>query len=297
MTRAEIRLGALLGIALFAGCDGRATGLEALLRIEGALYIDGAPPAAGDGPEVLSLETTRNGIERGERGHLLRGTLPGAARGVALSRAGDPGHWVLPSGPPDFSSPELLTFDVRAELDAAAPLGELIVEARATDVDGRTGAVRTLALEVTAEPSDDAAQAVVLTWEGAADLDLRVVDAAGVEIGGRNPNAWAPPPPEQEPDPDGWRSGATLDVDAQAGCTAVGRRRERVRWPVAPAPGSYLVRVDTFDLCGAAVARWRVQALRAGVVIAEAQGVSTQADTRFSHDAGAGVRALGFEVP
>ncbi len=282
---------------LASACGARDLGLDALLRIEGGYYVEGPLPAESGGPAVLSLETTRNALSPGDRGHILRGTLPGQANGLALMRAGDPGHWIVTAGPPDIASPELLSFDLRAELDHGAPTGELRIETRATDRDGRTGATRALALMVEAEPVDDAELSVTLAWEGAADLDLRVVDPAGTEIGVRNPNAWEMPPPEAEPDPTGWREGATLDVDAQAGCTAVGRRRERVRWPIAPAAGTYLVRVDTYSLCGDASARWRVIAARQGVVLGEAQGVSTPVDTRFSHDRGAGVLALRFEVP
>lgn len=280
------------------GCGGQALGLEALLRIEGAQYVDGAPPAPSGGPDVASLETTRNEVVVGSRGHVVRGTLPASARGVALSRPGDPGYWVLPAGPPDIATPDLLTFDARAELDLQVPLGALRVEVRATDARGLPGAARALELTaLAADPDEVAGELVVLlSWDGSADLDLRVVDPSGVEIGVRNPNAWAAPPPDREPDPSGWRAGATLDVDAQAGCTPTGRQRERVRWPVAPPAGQYVVRVDTYSLCGDAVARWRVSAWRRGALLAEAQGVSTPTDTRFGHDAGAGVRALAFEL-
>lgn len=280
-----------------SACDDRDLGLDALLRIEGGYYVEGPLPAVSGGPSVLSLETTRNTLAPGARGHVLRGTLPGEANGVAIMRSGDPGHWIVTAGPPDPASPDLLSFDLRAELAHHTPEGELAIEARATARAGRTGQTRALALTVAAVPEDAAALAVTLEWEGAADLDLRVVDPAEVEIGGRNPNAWMMPPPEQEPDPTGWREGATLDVDAQAGCAPAGTRRERVRWPVAPAPGNYLVRVDTYSLCGDAGARWRVRATREGVVLGTAEGVSTPFDTRFSHDRGAGVLALRFSVP
>jgi len=289
-------LGRAVLILSLSGCNA-ADPLAAALRFEGADYVFGALPPPGGGPSLVSLETSRALIRPGERDHPVRGAMAKTAEAALIGRAGDPGYWIVVAGPPDAFSPDLRVLDARAELAHDASAGPLVIEASATDATGAVGERRTLELRVEAEAPDDAPLRVTLTWDGAADLDLRVVDPAGVEIGGRNPNSWSPPLPSEPLDPGGFMRGAVLEVDTQAGCTTSVPRRERVRWPVAPAAGEYVVRVDTFSLCGDAVARWSVVMTRMGVVIGEAEGVSTSLDTRFSHDRGAGVVTLAVTVP
>jgi len=106
------------------------------------------------------------------------------------------------------------------------------------------------------------------------------------------------PPLGQEPPPDAVALGyGLLDFDSNANCVIDGRRQENVIWRDPPAAGRYLVRVDTFSMCGQPAARWTVEATRDGAVVSRATGVGTDADTRFSHQAGAGVLALEIDVP
>jgi hypothetical protein len=47
-----------------------------------------------------------------------------------------------------------------------------------------------------------------------------------------------------------------LDVDAQAGCRAVGPRRESLVWQKPPIPGTYLLYANLSDACGAGAAHF-----------------------------------------
>jgi hypothetical protein len=65
---------------------------------------------------------------------------------------------------------------------------------------------------------------------------------------------------------------------------------------VAPA-GDYVVRVDTFSLCGNSAARWTVEALLNGVSLGRAEGEALPSSQRFSKGKGGGLEALSFTVP
>jgi uncharacterized protein YfaP (DUF2135 family) len=139
---------------------------------------------------------------------------------------------------------------------------------------------------------------VSLSWDADADLDLRVVEPDGIEIWAKNINAHVPPSLGQDQPPDSIVLGyGILDLDSNSSCIIDGRRQENVIWRDPPASGRYLVRVDTFSLCGQPMARWTVEASRDGVVVGRATGVGTDVDTRFSHQAGAGQLALEIDVP
>ena len=139
---------------------------------------------------------------------------------------------------------------------------------------------------------------VSLSWNGAADLDLHVVDPDGVEIFARHPSGYRPPPPPALPDPTAAMNAPLLDGDSNAGCVIDGRDQENVVWTMAPASGHYVVRVDATSLCGLPYADWRVErARRRRARRAARSGEAIDADTRGTHDAGAGRTALEFDVP
>lgn len=285
------------GAALLAlaGCDARGLGLDARLRVPDATYVPGPPPASTStaSPRVSSLDTPRSAVEPGEPTLILAATFPTDANGVSVFHPSDPGHWRLPVGPRDAFSLELLTLEVRAELSGDTPLGPFDVELRATDRAGVTGPARSLTLDVVEAPVEVDPLVITLRWEGSADLDLRVVLPDGTELGPRNPSAFVR---GAMGDAGTFRDAARLEVDAQAGCARASRPRERARWPTAPPLGRYVVRVDTFSLCGDAAAPWRVTIDRAGTRLAEAEGLSTPYDVRFDHDLGAGRTVLDVEL-
>jgi len=166
---------------------------------------------------------------------------------------------------------------------------------RATDAAGRFGPPRRQTLTaLPIAPSRAAAGELVvtLTWDSSADVDLHVLDPANEEIFRGAPSSR---------DPFG-ESGTgvsygTLDVDSNADCAGDELRQEDVTWAQPPPRGHYSVRVDTKSLCGSAAARWNVRVTLQGSPLSAASGIALDSDTWGAHDRGAGVLALGFDVP
>jgi hypothetical protein len=127
---------------------------------------------------------------------------------------------------------------------------------------------------------------------------LHVVLPSGIEIFKRNRTEDERPPPSAGPaPPNAPTDGGVLDRDSNEMCVSDGQRAENVYWTEPPPKGHYVVRVDTFSLCGAPSSPWRVEALLDGQRIGAAQGTSTEMDARFEHNRGAGVLALELDVP
>lgn len=68
-------------------------------------------------------------------------------------------------------------------------------------------------------------------------------------------------------------------------------------WTVPPPSGHYVVRVDTWSLCGQTAARWHATATLDGNLLAQAGGESIDSDTTFQKTEDAGVTAFEFDVP
>jgi hypothetical protein len=215
---------------------------------------------------------------------------------VAIGLAGDVGYWILRADPPTAAAPSAPTFDTTLSFARSLPTGSRDLVLRAVDADRRFGppAVRTLHIQGETVPEGELV--VALAWDNGADLDLHVVDPNGVEIFKRNVNSFEAVPGIPGGPPGSARDGGVLDFDSNEGCVEDGRRAENVVWKNPPPVGRYVVRVDTMSLCGEHVAYWRVQAFRRGASMGTASGVSTEHDTRFSHDRGAGVLALELDV-
>ncbi len=134
---------------------------------------------------------------------------------------------------------------------------------------------------------------VTLTWDTESNLDLHVVDPAGLDIYWGNPSS---EPPFSFDQTEGGSYGY-IDYDSNADCVIDGLRSEDAIWPNPPPSGPYTVRVDTPSLCGQPIANWKVRVVLEGTPIAQASGVAVGADTMGSHGAGSGVLALQFNVP
>jgi hypothetical protein len=291
-----------LAIAAALGCRATADadiGLGAQLRVEGAQFVAGDidMAAPGDGPAVVSVFNSLTAVQPGEREKPLTGTLAASATAVALGLRGDRGYWIVVAGPPSLDAPDLPTFMATLSFAPTLPLGPLTLVARAVDPQGRFGAPATVPLASAALPPPAGTLVVSLSWDTEADLDLHVVIPGGVEVWARNINSYRLPPPGTPVDAAAWRDGGILDFDSNAGCVIDGRRQENVVWQSPPPAGSYLVRVDTASLCGAAAARWTVGVLRDGTTIGAAAGESLPGDARFSKGPGSGIQALAFDVP
>ncbi len=286
-------------LLLLGGCGAASTdpGTRAELQIAGAQFVPGAMPADESGPKVRQANVSNYHVLPGAHDQPFLGTLDAGATAVAIGLAGDRGYWVVVAGVPDTLTPTLPTFHVVMGFATTLPAGPVELDARAVDAAGRFGPPSTTALTVDAAPIPDGKLVITLRWDTASDLDLHVVDPSGVEIWARKPNAYRPPPPPAQPDPDGPKNAAQLDFDSNAGCVIDGRNQEDVIYPLEPAPGRYTVRVDAFSLCGQSYANWRVEAIHDGQSIGAAAGIASDADTRGAHDEGAGLTALQLDVP
>jgi hypothetical protein len=79
---------------------------------------------------------------------------------------------------------------------------------------------------------------VSVSWTGASDVDLHVIDPSGEEVYFGNLTS---------------ASGGTLDLDSNAGCSIDNVNNENIVWPVGGAPsGEYTVLVDYWSDCGVA---------------------------------------------
>lgn len=288
----------MLLVATGCGVNGASSdpGLDAVVRVNGAQFVAGARPDATDGPQVLSVETRNLAVYPGQPSRSLTGLIASTAASISVGLEGDAGYWVVPAGPPDAFTSQL-TFDVKLSFARTLHPGPVPVSVRAVDARGRFGAPTVLTYQASSLAAAGA-MVVSLSWDADADLDLRVVEPDGIEIWAKNINAHVPPSLGQDQPPDSIVLGyGILDLDSNSSCIIDGRRQENVIWRDPPASGRYLVRVDTFSLCGQPMARWTVEASRDGVVVGRATGVGTDVDTRFSHQAGAGQLALEIDVP
>ncbi|WP_394847791.1 hypothetical protein LZC95_10050 [Pendulispora brunnea] len=281
----KVRALAWLLVVIGGGCDATEAdaGLDAKLRIENAQFFRGPMPAGEEsGPAVVAVALRTNEIRAGSRDKSCGGALAREATAAAIALSGDVGYWVVRAGTPAVETPGLPSFEATLAFAPTLARGAYQLVVRAVDGAGRFGLPVERSLSTAVEAADQAELAVSLRWDTEADLDLHVVDARGTEIWKRNINSG---------------DGAILDFDSNAACLIDGRRRENVVWTAAPPAGHYMVRVDTFSLCQANTARFRVDVTRRGLSLGAAEGMSTEADTRFPHDRGAGVLALEFDVP
>ena len=290
---------ACAALALVCGCASRSAdpGLDADLQITGGAFVRGALPAPSGGPAVQALQFSDAHVFAGDGERPLLGALDPSATAVLLALDGDRGYWIVGAGVPATDAPTLPRFDVRAAFSRLIAGGTRQLLAEAVDGRGHAGAPVTQPIDVSAASLPSGPMVVSLAWNGSADLDLHVVDPDGVEIFARHPSGYRPPPPPALPDPTAAMNAPFLDDDSNAGCTIDGRDQENVVWTQPPASGHYVVRVDATSLCGGPYADWRVQRFVDGALAATAGGEAVDADTRGTHDAGAGRTALEFEVP
>lgn len=269
---------------------------DALFQVAGAQFVRGTVPGANGGPGVESASfglppiagTSNNGIF---------GELAQTATAVAIGLEGDLGYWIVRADVPAVSAPRSPTFRATYGIAATVSAGTRNVVFAAVDAERRFGPAQSVPLRIVGDDLD-ARFVVSLDWANAADLDLHVVLPNAVELFDRNPTEYQRPPVSAGPVPPGTSlDGGYLEQDSNAHCTLDGQQRERAIWKEPPPSGHYLVRVDTFSLCGVASAPWKVTATLDGKVIGAAAGIATESDQRFTHGRGSGLLVLELDVP
>jgi hypothetical protein len=287
-------LGAWCALACSSGASDDPA-LGARMRLANAQFVSGATPEGQESPEVAEIDLLSTTIWPGYPDKALRGALGENATAAAIALSSDIGYWIVPAGVPDVSAPTLPTFRATASFSQTLSAGAYTLEVRAVDAAGHFGPPSRQVL--TALPSAPArvvvgALVVTLTWDTESDIDLHVVDPLGNEIYHGAPNSRDPFKPGGSD-----VSNGALDADSNANCEIDGLRQEDVTWATAPPSGHYLVRVDTASLCGTPSAHWTVQVSLDNAAIGEATGVAFDSDTRGTHDRGAGLLVLEFDVP
>lgn len=291
--------GLSLGLLLLCGCEAASSesGVRALLRVSGAQFVPGEPAASADDPAVVSLSVLQSAVFPGERGKPLSGTLAEGATAGLLMLEGDCGHFIVVAGPPDVTAPRLPTLSGLLDFSPELPLGTRRLRVYAADAEERIGPPSFQSLEVLPNDSPAEPLLVSLTWDREADLDLHVEDPGGLEIWARKKSGYIAPRPGQPVTPGKSESVGRLDFDSNAACVLDGRRRENVYFSVAPPPGRYRVRVDTFSLCRETTAYFTVAVRLNGALVGQARGQSVAAATAGPHGQGAGLLVLEFMVP
>ena len=295
----------VLGMALAGGCSGAnpSSGQTASMRIQGAQYIAGPIDTTTEAtaPEVHSVSTQNNDLFPGVTGKSISGTVGPGSTAVMIGLVGDTGHWVIPVQDLDQNTPGDFTFSCSASFSPETPTadgGSLQLVVRATDKNGTAGPA-TLQPMTMFSPNPEGALVISLDWDTQSDLDLHVVlpsdgDAGVNEIWSRKPSGL--PTGTVGATDDAAADSGYLDADSNSQCVLDGRRMENVIFPTAPPGGNYIVRVDTFSLCGEVAARWRVRVFTNGSPTPLiAYGQSTETDMRFPRGQGAGVEALIFD--
>jgi hypothetical protein len=284
-----------------AGCGGVAsdTGLEALVRVSGGQFYRGAIDKldSASAPTVVDVLNSQTVITPGLQNKQISGRMDPGTTAVAIGFTGDVGYWILPADVPDSNSPTQPTFHASLSFSPSLSAKSYDLLVRAVSPPNVFGPVAHVSLEVeqTLPPTGDLV--VSLWWDTESDLDLHVVDAYGDEIWAGQINSYDPYAATPTTDAGAWNEGGILDFDSNAGCVIDGRCNENVVWSVGPPPGNYLVRVDTFSLCGNSAARWTVEALLGGVSLGKAEGESVASDQRFTKGKGGGLTALSFTIP
>lgn len=283
-------------------------GYDQTLQVLNAQFRPGSFPQPSGGPETTLLFTPRSTIEIGQLRDHVHAVMGTEAHAAIVGMAGVDGAWIVVAGPPDVNTPDMPSMAAVFGLNAAAAPGPFTLLVAASDGGGRIGVPGALDLTAAAPSPPDGDLVVSLSWLGAADLDLHVVDGAGGEAWNDHPTTYRQPGLGAPPDPDGYLSSGILDRDKNANCRRDNSDGEHVIWatrsgptgtvtPIIPA-GMYTVRVDTRSLCGDGGASWCAAAYAGGTKIGEACGVSTSEDVLTgTHRAGAGVTALTFTRP
>lgn len=232
------------------------------LAVVGGSFVRGDPPRRADGVAVSAVESASGIAVIGQRGRALGGRVDDDAYAIAM-RLQDlgTGWWIAPIEAVDPAVPSERTFNLHYDLGAAVPPGLRRLEIAAVDVAGALGPSFELDLCVTdprlgddlnaCDPSlPPPAAAVVLHWDRAVDLDLRVRTPTGKLVGWKRPTTAPGDAAGVDDDALDDETTGRLTWDSGAGCVHDGRNVESVVWPELPGDGPYSIYVRMFDACG-----------------------------------------------
>ena len=247
--RRVVPLATALSLAI-TGCDSptviRGAALGAYLAnvivhdVRGQLN-SGPPPAPGTGPSV-SVPTGVSTITGGSSVLTLSASAPFST--VAVFVDGVDGHYIVPVSGDPTSTKAIIS------VGGLPPVFDFDIAFAVAGADGVFGPYNALSVSAIKAAGGDIQ--VSVTWDTEADVDLHVVEPGGAEIYFGSPTSG---------------SGGQLDIDANAACSTSNLTQENVGWAPGTAPtGTYIVRVDYWDACGATQTDYIVTvSLRPGV--------------------------------
>lgn len=225
---------AMLFSILLTSCETptlvRGAGLRAYIA---AVTVDGvrgqlntgAPPPPGAGPSVTVPANTQT-ITGGSSAFNLVASAP--VERVAVFVEGVGGHHLV-------FLPDLVTSaQAIITIGGLPPVLDFDIVFAVAGSDGVFGPYSTMSVSAIQAAGGDIQ--VSVTWDTPADVDLHVIEPGGVELYYGNPMG----------------AGGELDIDANAACSVSSLTQENIGWAPGTAPlGTYIVRVDYWDACGA----------------------------------------------
>jgi hypothetical protein len=289
-----------MAAALLCGCTEPVDldpGLSALLQVNGAEFRAGPMPRSNGGPAVSGLTVSSSQVVAGSREVAMRSFLEKDGTAGLVGLSGDSGYWVVVAGPPPLDSPDSASLEASLSFSGALEEKPYRLRVEGVNAEARIGKPAEFMLTGVRRAVPQGTLVVSLSWDTEADLDLHVVLPNKAEIFARDINSLPDPSPGKPVDPEAYKAGGILDFDSNANCDIDGLRQENVYFTAAPPSGHYLARVDTFSLCSAPAARWKLSVMLSGRVVARAEGDSGPGDVALPHDRGGGVLALEFDVP
>ena len=238
-------------VGCLAGCiDGvlPSTGSFEPIQVNGAQFFPGPLPVGTTGPTVQTINAPSTQLVAGQSGWSVNGDVDMGAYSVALAFTElGTGYWVVPVGEPDVQVSNALVWAAGCNFAWSIPVGSHDLAFSAIDGSGNAGPANPLTLTFQS-PVPTGKVVISLGWDSGADLDLHLVAPDGTELDPQHPNTYAGTDGILPP------GAGVLDRDSNAGCIQDGYREEDAVFATAPAPGSYLVRVDMASACGAAAA-------------------------------------------
>jgi len=219
-----------------------------------AQFVSGAFPTAAPTVAPVSNVSIHNlNFAAGSVGKAISGLAGADSPSVAVALKGmGSGYWVVPTSVPDPTQNFALTWGLSCDFSRTIPAGSYSLLLAASDPHGRFSVAFEQLLQVTSFMPQGHVVAS-LTWDSAADLDLRLTSPSGKQQSPKHPNTGSPY--DAGPDAGQLMPGSgLLDRDSNASCVQDGYRTENVVWSDDPEPGTYVVNVDMFSACSAPAA-------------------------------------------
>lgn len=233
-------------------------------------YFEGSPPAPGNGPSVTTPANTRI-ITGGSLQVELVASEPFVTAAIQVD--GVDGYYLVTIPQSKAAAGMVVT------VAGLVPELEFDYLVAVAGPDGEFGPWSRTTMDAIEVAGGDIQ--VSVTWDTEADVDLHVVDPSGNEIYFGNRTA----------------SGGELDIDANAACSTSNIFQENIGWPQGnAASGSYVVRVEYWDACGAVETNYVVTvSLRPGTpVVPGTPGPTVQTFTgKFTGEGSGGGAGAG----